>query len=100
MHPDTGDIGDITTPRLEIGFIAIKCPAHCNGLTVVTIAISANDVGNDSVITLEVVGSGRNNIDFSVTESIRLRETPGGLHLETVNVRNTPIDGALFFELH
>src|SRR6266516_3880291 len=78
------------------GFLA----RHKGGKFAGTIASSANDVGNDSVITLEVVGSGRNNIDFSVTESIRLRETPGGLHLETVNVHNTPIDGAIFFELH
>jgi hypothetical protein len=50
VHPDTGDIGDITTPRLEIGFIAIKCPAQCNGLTVVTIAISANTRDDTSAV--------------------------------------------------
>jgi hypothetical protein len=46
-----------------------------------------------------VVGS-NDHINFSVTESIRLRETPGGLRLETVNIRNAPVDATLFFELH
>jgi len=63
------------------------------------IAISVSDVSNDSVIALVVVGS-NDHINFSVTESIRLRETPGGLRLETVNIRNAPVDATLFFELH
>jgi hypothetical protein len=72
---------------------------HKGGKFTGDIAISASNVGNDSVIALEVVGSKR-DINFSVAESIRLREAPGGLHLETVNVRNTRVDDDLFFELH
>jgi hypothetical protein len=77
------------------GFLA----KHKGGKFTGSIAISASDVGNDSVIALVVVGS-NDHINFSVAESIRLRETPAGLHLETVNVRNKPVDAALFFELH
>jgi hypothetical protein len=47
VQADTSDIGDIATPRLEIGFIAVKCPAHRNGLTVITVTISAN-ASNDT----------------------------------------------------
>jgi hypothetical protein len=44
---DARNIGDITTPRLEVGLIAIKCAVHCNGLAVITVAIAAN-AGNDA----------------------------------------------------
>jgi hypothetical protein len=47
VQADTGDIGDVTTPRLKIGFITLEGPAHCNGLTVVIVTISAN-AGNDT----------------------------------------------------
>ena len=50
MHPDTRDIGDITTPRREIGLIAIKRPAHCDGLTVITVPISANAGNNTGAV--------------------------------------------------
>jgi hypothetical protein len=77
------------------GFLA----RHKGGKFTGSIAISASDVSNDPVIALEVVGSKR-DINFSVAESIRLRETPAGLRLETINVRNTHVDPDLFFELH
>jgi len=60
-----------------------------------SIAIDVTDVTNDGTISLEVVGqesSGerKGDVDFSVDEKVRLRGTPGGLGLETVNVRNAP----------
>src|SRR5262249_41420898 len=53
VHPDTGDIGDITTPRLEIGFIAIQSPFHRDRLAVVAIAVPAN-AGNDTGTVLRL----------------------------------------------
>src|SRR6516162_10607720 len=50
VHSDTGDIGDITTPRLKIGFIAIQSPFHRDWFTVVTIAVSANASNSTSAV--------------------------------------------------
>ena len=60
-----------------------------------SIAISVSEVTNDSMIDLEVTGQQaggdrKGDVDFSVDESIRLRETPSGLRLETVSERNAP----------
>ena len=56
-----------------------------------TIAIFVSDVANDGVIALNVTGqesSGerKGDVDFSINEKIRMRETPSGLRLETVSV--------------
>lgn len=86
----TVDLGKYAE-KAASGFLA----THKHGKYQGSIAISASEVTNDSLIGLEVTGqeaSGerKGDTDFSVDESIRLRETPSGLRLETVNVRNAP----------
>jgi hypothetical protein len=54
-----------------------------------------SEIMNDGLITLNVTGqesSGerKGDVDFSVDQKLRMRETPSGLRLETVNVRNAP----------
>ena len=60
-----------------------------------SIAISMGDVSNDGSMLVEVIdqesgGERKGDINSSVDEQLRLRETPSGLHLETVSVRNAP----------
>jgi len=60
-----------------------------------SIAIYVSEVGNDGLIKLEVIdqisgGERKGDVNSSVDEQLRLRETPTGLRLETVNVRNAP----------
>lgn len=62
-----------------------------------SVALSITDVTNDGTIDLEVTGqesSGerKGDVNFNVAEKIRLRETPAGLRLETVNVHNEPLE--------
>jgi hypothetical protein len=59
-----------------------------------TIAISLGEVGSDGSMLVEVIGqeaSGerKGDTDFSIDEQLRLRETPSGLHLETMSVRKS-----------
>ena len=60
-----------------------------------SIAISIGEVTNDGVVARDVTGqesSGdrKGDVNFSVDEKIRIRETPSGLRLETLSVRNAP----------
>jgi hypothetical protein len=60
-----------------------------------SIAISVSEVTDQGIIDLDILGqesSGerKGDIDFDLTERIRLRETPGGLRLETLNIRRLP----------
>jgi hypothetical protein len=60
-----------------------------------SIAISLGDFGNDGSMLVEVIdqessGERKGDVNSSIDEQLRLRETPGGLRLETVSVRNAP----------
>jgi len=60
-----------------------------------SIAIYMSEVGNDGLIKLEVVdqisgGERKGDVNSAIDEQLRLRETPGGLRIETVSVRNAP----------
>jgi len=60
-----------------------------------SIDIGIDDVTDDNIIGLTVLGQAsggerKGEIHFSVAEKLRLRETPSGLRLETVSVRNAP----------
>ena len=57
--------------------------------------IDIDQVSNDGGILIKVEGVSRaderkDETLFSLSERLRLRETPAGLRLETVSVRNAP----------
>jgi hypothetical protein len=97
--------GKITTgPKLvstvDLGKYAEKVAdgfrkAHKLGKERGSIAIFVDEVTDDGLIALNVTGqesSGerKGDVDFSINEKIRIRETPSGLRLETVSVRSAP----------
>jgi hypothetical protein len=68
---------------------------HKHGSYQGSIAIGIDEVTDQDVIGLTILGQEasvprRGDVDFSLTERIRLRETPTGLRLETANVRYAP----------
>jgi hypothetical protein len=69
--------------------------AHKHGKYEGSIDIGIDNVTDDGIISLTIYGqkaSGdrKGELNFSVAEKIRMRETPAGLRLETVSVRNAP----------
>jgi len=61
----------------------------------VAVWIDIDQVSNDGGILIKVEGVSRaderkDETLFSLSERLRLRETPAGLRLETVSVRNAP----------
>jgi hypothetical protein len=68
---------------------------HKHGNYEGSIDIGIDDVTDGGMISLKIIGqeaSGerKGDLNFSVAEKIRMRETPAGLRLETVGVRNAP----------
>lgn len=68
---------------------------HKHGKYEGSIDIGIDNVTDDGIISLTIYGqkaSGdrKGELNFSVAEKIRMRETPAGLRLETVSVRNAP----------
>jgi hypothetical protein len=66
---------------------------HKHGSYEGSIAISMHEVTDQGVIGLTIMGQGnsgehKGELYFSVAEQIRVRETPAGLRLEMVKVRN------------
>ena len=68
---------------------------HKNGKYEGSIDIGIDQVDDHGLISLTILGQNasgpdKGGINFSVGERIRMRESPNGLRLETVSVRNAP----------
>jgi len=100
-------VGRITAgPKLagtvDVGKYAEKTASsylktHKHGKYEGSIDIGIDEVTDDRIISLTILGQNsggphKGDVNFSVAEKIRMRETPAGLRLETVSVRNAPVE--------